>query len=1023
MTAFAQLGALRLKAERGVITLSTGCREWIIAESGQSLSLQQDNDETDKLWHGVGVLKTVGCTSSPTDHLVQSGEDLLVINDMSKEKYCQELEHVKNEPYLRFSTTVALRTPQGVIIGTYGVLGTTVRDGLSASEKQFMLDMGITVMDYLQSGLMKRRQHRAETMVKAMGLFVEGKSSLREWWLERGHKGTHGLKKRNAVSKPVEQLADEEFGVQDTTHTFTTSTLDAQTGAPRPSLTRSTSSVTPSTVDVGDGRPSLTRSTSSFEPSSVEIGDGRPMRSGDASSTVESSGPFERSASSQHGRQSSITTADSGTDEPPQKPQMVSFDSSTSVLPPPVSVSKELQEAVLSGDLRSVFARASNLIREAIGVEGVLYYDASVGSFGGSVDRSVMDEKAPGAFKLDHSSGDDAITKGKVSGESQDKTASDSAHATSASEAEAPHEKNCNILGFSTRTRSSLKAHPTIEDHRTFPESVLRRMLKKYPHGKVFNFDQEGLVTSDSDPSSSNLDTPGVDQQRSVATEKRSRVRRASKEADAKAILKALPGARSVFFFPLWDSSRDRWFSGSFIWSTSPTRILCPTEDLTYLASFSNSVMAEVARISAQVLAQMKTDFISSISHELRSPLHGVLASVEFLQETEMDEVQTDMVNNIHASGKVLLDTINHVLDFSKVNRKSKVKNQLSGKSSKRFRMAKERTAALSKSPDETSNICVLSEEVIESIFAGHRVQKHAFGSNTDRHLSVAPVDAPVSVIVDITWRPNWVFDIESGAWRRILMNLFSNSLKYTKSGFIKISLDVEEDIASIGKRKRSNLILKVTDSGKGISQEFLRHQLYKPFKQEDSLSSGSGLGLSITRHIIQDLGGHIELTSEQGTGTEATVKIPLPAQGRPAQLLEPDHLTEVKEQTMDFKFGLEGFERYPDITEEPTGILSSDVEAAMYLRAVTITVLTTWFGMKTSTTSAQHGATNDADIVMIMEAGLGKRSLDDVLEPYCKNRKVASKRPIAIALCSSYHPTIKSQEHPVFDIFHLQQP
>lgn len=69
--------------------------------------------------------------------------------------------------------------------------------------------------------------------------------------------------------------------------------------------------------------------------------------------------------------------------------------------------------------------------------------------------------------------------------------------------------------------------------------------------------------------------------------------------------------------------------------------------------------MAEVSRLSALVLTQMKTDFISSISHELRSPLHGVLASVEFLQETDLTEVQADMIGNINASGRVLLDTIN----------------------------------------------------------------------------------------------------------------------------------------------------------------------------------------------------------------------------------------------------------------------------------------------------------------------------------------------------------------------------
>jgi hypothetical protein len=394
---------------------------------------------------------------------------------------------------------------------------------------------------------------------------------------------------------------------------------------------------------------------------------------------------------------------------------------------------------------------------------------------------------------------------------------------------------------------------------------------------------------------------------------------------------------------------------------------------------------------------------------------------VEFLQETEMDEMQTDMVNNIHASGKVLLDTINHVLDFSKVNRKSRSKGRFI-KKGKRSRKVRERANSDDNSVDDRSNVCVLSEEVIESIYAGHRVKKHAFGSNTDRHLSMVSMDAPVAIIVDIAWRANWLFDIDTGAWRRILMNLFSNSMKYTKAGFVKISLDVEEDIASRGKQQRSNLILKVSDSGKGISQEFLRHQLFKPFKQEDSLASGAGLGLSIIRHIIQDLGGHIEFTSEQGSGTEATVRLPLPAQSPAPVNSGADAIDEVRDLTLGFKFGLEGFERYPDITEEPTGILSSDIQAAMFLKATTISVLTTWFKMEPSAPNSPFGPSN-TNLVMIMEAGLGKKNINDVLEPYCRNREPGSKRPIAVVLCNNYHPTFKIENHDVFDIVHMQQP
>jgi len=74
-------------------------------------------------------------------------------------------------------------------------------------------------------------------------------------------------------------------------------------------------------------------------------------------------------------------------------------------------------------------------------------------------------------------------------------------------------------------------------------------------------------------------------------------------------------------------------------------------------------------------------------------------------------------------------------------------------------------------------------------------------------------------------------------------LNLFGNSLKYTTQGFIKLSLAIETDSTIRGKKVKSMLVLTVKDSGKGISKEFLKNHLYKPFTQEDSLAVGAGLG------------------------------------------------------------------------------------------------------------------------------------------------------------------------------------
>ncbi|RAL59837.1 hypothetical protein DID88_000466 [Monilinia fructigena] len=79
---------------------------------------------------------------------------------------------------------------------------------------------------------------------------------------------------------------------------------------------------------------------------------------------------------------------------------------------------------------------------------------------------------------------------------------------------------------------------------------------------------------------------------------------------------------------------------------------------------FGNSVMAECSRISTEVADQKKSDFIGSISHELRSPLHGVLASAEILGDLSLPNLAQELVETIDSCGRTLLDTINHILDF-----------------------------------------------------------------------------------------------------------------------------------------------------------------------------------------------------------------------------------------------------------------------------------------------------------------------------------------------------------------------
>lgn len=97
----------------------------------------------------------------------------------------------------------------------------------------------------------------------------------------------------------------------------------------------------------------------------------------------------------------------------------------------------------------------------------------------------------------------------------------------------------------------------------------------------------------------------------------------------------------------------------------------------------------------------------------------------------------------------------------------------------------------------------------------------------------------PVMIIMDIAHRESYRFPIAAGAWRRIIMNLFGNAIKYTSAGFVRVSLQTEDVLK--GGSPRTLITLSVSDSGQGMSPEYLQNHLYTPFHQENSLSAGTG--------------------------------------------------------------------------------------------------------------------------------------------------------------------------------------
>lgn len=274
------------------------------------------------------------------------------------------------------------------------------------------------------------------------------------------------------------------------------------------------------------------------------------------------------------------------------------------------------------------------------------------------------------------------------------------------------------------------------------------------------------------------------------------------------------------------------------------------------------------------------------LRHELRSPLHGVLAAAEILQSTDLSQYQSSLMDTVNACGRTLLDTMNQVLDYSKILSLEKRFRHLDRRRISSLELKSVHRSAAHLDKYTATDLSVLAEEVVDGVCLGHsHIQKsssssHVLASGTKYDAAGESSSAPkLDITIDISPN-NWVYNIPPGAIRRIIMNIFSNAIKYTEAG--KVSLRLEADSSSSRHNTQEDMItLTVADTGKGISEEFLRSKLFVPFIQEDTLASGSGLGLSIVRSLLKPLGGNISFQSKPGAGT--TVKVTLP-------LVRPEH-------------------------------------------------------------------------------------------------------------------------------------
>lgn len=289
---------------------------------------------------------------------------------------------------------------------------------------------------------------------------------------------------------------------------------------------------------------------------------------------------------------------------------------------------------------------------------------------------------------------------------------------------------------------------------------------------------------------------------------------------------------KDTFMLQMLDSHTDTWFRGE------ACTLKVQESVVGYMLSMIDISEVVASREIAEQATQAKSEFLANMSHEIRTPMNAIIGMAHLIQETQLDERQRGFIERISHAATSLLRIINSILDFSKIEAKKQ----------------------------ELEITQLILQQVINEV-------------TTLAEVRIA--QRPIELIVDMDPEIPEVLMGDPLRLSQIFTNLINNATKFTESGNITLQIKYEQSVGNNVK-----LSFSVIDTGIGMTSEQLHH-LFNAFTQADGSITrkygGTGLGLVISKSLVELMGGELQVESEYGKGSRFYFSLTLPVASQTA--------------------------------------------------------------------------------------------------------------------------------------------